>query len=359
MKIHLIGDSIVKEYGSESENFIGGWGEHLQYYFKENEVQVFDYAIGGRSTRSFLNEGRFFNKEILSLQDKPIGLGPAFDQINKGDFVFIEFGHNDDDSKINDLKIERLVPLGEPDESGIYPTVVPNEKMLTKDSDAVQYGGIYFSYECGATYKGFLKLYVDSVRKKGAIPILVTPVARQFYENGKIQAIPGHHGGTDRFGEYTYVRAMEQLANEEQVILIDLFHKTKSMFEMLGETDSLFLQSIKDSNEKVIGDAGCGAPAKWVEEYDQYMEQQNFERFDLTHQNRYGSYLVTAHVVEEMFALLEKDAFSLSIPVEEKDAFQALGQLIQTICSKTVLAPAKLSGRLPEIKHIFQYVKLP
>ena len=60
MQIHVLGDSIVTAYGSDENNFIGGWGDHLDSFFKK-EVPVLVYAEGGRSSRSFLNEGRFMN----------------------------------------------------------------------------------------------------------------------------------------------------------------------------------------------------------------------------------------------------------------------------------------------------------
>ena len=47
MRIHVLGDSIVTAYGSDENNFIGGWGDHLNSFFK-NEVPVFVYAEGGR-----------------------------------------------------------------------------------------------------------------------------------------------------------------------------------------------------------------------------------------------------------------------------------------------------------------------
>ena len=50
MQIHVLGDSIVTAYGSDENNFIGGWGDHLNSFFK-NEVPVFVYAEGGRSSR--------------------------------------------------------------------------------------------------------------------------------------------------------------------------------------------------------------------------------------------------------------------------------------------------------------------
>ena len=54
--IHLIGDSLVTAYGSDEENILGGWGDHLGCFYDEKKVIVRDYAQEGRSTRSVLNE---------------------------------------------------------------------------------------------------------------------------------------------------------------------------------------------------------------------------------------------------------------------------------------------------------------
>lgn len=181
MQIHVLGDSIVTAYGSDENNFIGGWGDHLNSFFK-NEVPVFVYAEGGRSSRSFLNEGRFINYGIFSKDKFPYGMGPAYDRICPGDYVLMQFCHNDDESKGYGTYVDRLTPLGIPDGHGIYPTVVPDEQMkvstgeippeyvtllrkngMTEQEIAVyerkyreliaQYGEKYWSYDCGATYK--------------------------------------------------------------------------------------------------------------------------------------------------------------------------------------------------------------
>ena len=79
-----------------------------------------------------------------------------------------------------------------------------------------QYGEKYWSYDCGATYKGYLKFYIDKIRARGAVPVLVTPPPRQYYKNGKIAAVAGQHGGEDAFGAFPYVRAIRQLGRQEK-----------------------------------------------------------------------------------------------------------------------------------------------
>ena len=56
-------------------------------------------------------------------------MGPAYDRICPGDYVLMQFCHNDDESKGYGTYVDRLTPLGIPDGHGIYPTVVPDEQM--------------------------------------------------------------------------------------------------------------------------------------------------------------------------------------------------------------------------------------
>ena len=110
MNVYLAGDSIVQDY--TDEEFIAGWGQYLPYYIASGN-NVINYAKGGRSSRLFINEGRF--DEL----DRHIG---------KGDYLLIEFCHNDDASKGYKTMFNRLVELGEPDEDGRYP-VIPGERV--------------------------------------------------------------------------------------------------------------------------------------------------------------------------------------------------------------------------------------
>ena len=160
-----------------------------------------------------------------------------------------------------------------------------------------QYGEKYWSYDCGATYKGYLKFYIDKIRKRGAAPVLLTPPPRGVFKNGKIVAVAGQHGGEDAFGAFPYVRAIRQLGRQENVIVLDLFQRSLELLERLGETTAKSLQSIKDKEGVTIGEARYGRPEKWVEDYDIYWEKGDFT-VDKTHQNRLGSYLYAAIIAD-------------------------------------------------------------
>ena len=227
--IHALGDSLVTAYGDDESNFIGGWGDHLWSFFDPDYVHVNVYAQGGRSSRSFLNEGRFVDNGNFTESDFPYNMGPAYNRIKAGDYVLMQFGHNDDNTKEKFTYVDRMTPLGIPDENGIYPTVVPDDSMKVLADDVPQeyagllrveghseetiaeyvkkyeavvasYGEKYWPYNCKATYKGYLKYYIDKVRELGATPVIVTSAARQYFKEGRIIAVPV---------SYTHLRAHE------------------------------------------------------------------------------------------------------------------------------------------------------
>ncbi len=286
LNIFLLGDSIVTAYGKDEENFIGGWGDHLGCWF-DADVKVISCAEGGKSTRSYLNDGRFVDTGRFTKDMFPYGIGPCYDLIGRGDYVLIEFCHNDDDSARLEKRELRHTPLGEPDENGIYPSIMPEGKPP-------------YSFDCGATYKGFLKYYIKKIREKGAYPALVTPVPRGYFKNGKIASVPGNHGGCDKFGEYAYVRAMRQVGREEDVPVIELFEKALKFINDTGEEKFKYLQSVKDSGGKTIGEARLGRPMSWNRDYDRVIENKEYADIDNTHQNRYGSYVYAGFIAREI-----------------------------------------------------------
>jgi lysophospholipase L1-like esterase len=164
--IFLLGDSTVCDQPSEP---YASWGQMLTRFFGDR-VAIANNAESGESLRSSLGAKRL--DKVLSLM-KP------------GDYLLIQYGHNDEKEK------------GE----GV---------------------GAF------TTFKASLKLFVDGARKKGGIPILITPVQRRTFDaNGKI---------TNSHGDYP--DAVRQAAKEENVPLIDLNALSKDLYEALGKEDS-------------------------------------------------------------------------------------------------------------------------
>lgn len=167
-RVFLAGDSTVQSYREEADRPLAGWGQKIGDYFNEN-VQFFNHAMGGRSSKSFISEGRL---EVI------------LQQLQAGDYLFIQFAHNDE-----------------------------------KSEDERRYTEPYTSYqEC-------LRVYVNEARNRGAIPVLISPVERmKFNEAGRIDRSHGE-----------YPAAMEQLAQEMDVLYIDLHRKSIRLFQQMGE----------------------------------------------------------------------------------------------------------------------------
>ena len=154
-----------------------GWGEMLQQHFDAKKVVVDDRAQNGRSTKTFISEGRW--QAIV-------------DAVNPGDFVFVEFGHNDESKD----KGERYTP---PDDFR----------------------------------KNLVRFVADVRAKKGNI-VLMTPVARRkFDKDGKL---------VNTHGEYPDI--VRGVAKQERVPLIDMLQKTQDLLTHYGPegSRSLFLQ---------------------------------------------------------------------------------------------------------------------
>ncbi|WP_214628275.1 rhamnogalacturonan acetylesterase [Paenibacillus agaridevorans] len=172
--LFLAGDSTVTdtELGGLPQS---GWGQMLSYCFR-HDVAIANHARGGRSSKSFISEGRL---DVIA------------ELIKEGDYLFIQFGHNDQKT---------------------------DEERHTDPR---------------TTYPEYLMKYVETARSKNAIPVLITSVhRRRFDERGR---------QLDTHGEY--LDAVRELAAAEGVALIDLAEKSKALFEELGPegTKSVFL----------------------------------------------------------------------------------------------------------------------
>lgn len=299
MDICLAGDSIVQNY--TKDEFIAGWGQYLPNFFLP-AVNVKNFAKGGRSSRLFINEGRFDN---------------LYEHVNKGNYVFIEFCHNDDASKEYKTMFNRLVELGEPDENGRYP-IIPGERMpkdylpkeylnaLYADASITDKQAVidsiynmfaqypkekYYAYSKNGekgSFKWFLKQFIDSAREKEAVPVLITAPARTVFDNmGHIMDGPGLHGGNS----FCYIRAVRQLAEETNTPLIDLFEYSRALYENIGPNKIHYITSIKIGNNK----------GKWTDDFDTEVEKPQTVS-ENTHFNKYGAFLMAKGLVENIKA---------------------------------------------------------
>ena len=303
--IFLAGDSTVQSYADTQ--YIAGWGQYLGL-FLDSEVKVVNAARGGRSSRSFINEDRLFKNTDGKKYSFTENGGKSIEEtIAEGDYLFIQFGHNDDSSKVDaSYMYDRMVPLGEPDTNGIYPVTAPEcqrattylpDAFLSIASDSqknsalneiAKYGDEYYAYGDG-TYKWYLKQYIDLAREKGAIPVLLTPVARvSFNADGTLKSGAGLHGE-----DFAYVKAVRQLAEEENCLLIDNFDYTKRTLEKATKDFSDFLMAI------VPNQINNGP---WPTGYDNAYKNNGagYEKMEGTHYNKYGAFLTAAYVADSI-----------------------------------------------------------
>lgn len=187
LTVHTIGDSTMADY-VENTTRTRGWGEMLQEFFS-SDVKVVNYARGGRSSRSFCEEG---------LWDK------VKSNLKPGDYVFIQFAHNDEKEQGKDGA----------DGRGTAPWT---------------------------TYKSYLEKYADETKALGGKPVFITPIIRRYFtKEGTISAKGCHDLGTvPDDSTLNYVRVMKHVARNKQVPLIDITALTRNFAEQLGETTTV------------------------------------------------------------------------------------------------------------------------
>lgn len=175
--VWLAGDSTMAAKAADKRPETG-WGETLAECFAPSRVRIANHAMNGRSTRSFVAEGRW---------------AAIVDSLRAGDYVFIQFGHNDE--KVNT-------------DRGATPEV----------------------------YAANLARFVDEVRARNATPVLLTPVTRRSFTDGKL---------VDSHGRYP--DAVRATAAEKRVALIDMHRTSMQLVERLGDDSSRALWLHLDS----------------------------------------------------------------------------------------------------------------
>jgi lysophospholipase L1-like esterase len=148
--LHIVGDSTVRIGGAVKG--LVGWGERIRPYFDLKKINVVNQAIGGRSARTYFTEGRWARVES---------------ELKPGDFVVIQFGHNDG-GRIGDPRNKHRA-----DGKGIGPETVP-DKMPDGTIEQVHTFGWYMAH------------FVTTARAKGATVILCAPIPhKQRWERGR------------------------------------------------------------------------------------------------------------------------------------------------------------------------------
>jgi rhamnogalacturonan acetylesterase len=151
--LYIIGDSTVKNGSGKGADDMWGWGSLIHEAFDTARVHIENHAIGGRSSRTFMTEGRW-DKILKTLK--------------KGDYVLMQFGHNDGGA-VNDSTRARGSIRGVGEETQEI------DNILTKKHETVHSFGWY------------MRKYITDTKAAGATPIVCSLVPRNNWKDGKVQ----------------------------------------------------------------------------------------------------------------------------------------------------------------------------
>lgn len=188
-RLVLIGDSTVKNGQGRGDGGLWGWGQVIGNHFDLSRIDVENHAIGGRSSRTFLTEGRW---------DK------ALERLRPGDFLIMQFGHNDGGERFKgDRPRASLKGNGDNTEDGVV-------EMTGKEETVRSYGW-------------YLRKYISDAKAKGATVIVCSLVPRDRWENGKVIRSDKDYGKWAR-----------EAAEQGGAIFIDLNDIVAKRYEEIG-----------------------------------------------------------------------------------------------------------------------------
>jgi lysophospholipase L1-like esterase len=199
-KLHtllLIGDSTVRNGRGDGAGGQWGWGDELFPYFDPTKINLVNRAVGGLSSRTFMTQGHW--ERALSL-------------LKPGDFVVMQFGHNDD-GPLNDTTRARGTIKGCGDETQEI------DNLLTRKHEVVH------------SYGWYLRHFIREAKAKGVTPIVCSPVPRKVWKDGKISR------STDNYAGWA-----EKVAAEEGVAFIPLNERVAQRYDAMGpeKVDAMF-----------------------------------------------------------------------------------------------------------------------
>ncbi|RKD92609.1 rhamnogalacturonan acetylesterase [Mangrovibacterium diazotrophicum] len=188
--LYIIGDSTVKNGRGDGARGLWGWGDPIQQYFDTTKIDIENHALGGTSSRSFRSKGLW--DEVLR-------------KIQPGDYVLMQFGHNDN-GPINDTIRARGTFKGIGEETEEI------DNMLTGEHEIVH------------SYGWYMRQYIIEAKQKGAVPVVVAPIPRNDWKDGKIIR------NDDSYGKWA-----KEVAELEEVPFINLNEKMAAVLDTIGQ----------------------------------------------------------------------------------------------------------------------------
>ncbi len=186
MILFVVGDSTA----NNNANGAQGWGDPFIGYFDAKKINVLNRARGGRSSRTFITEG---------LWDKVLS------EMKRGDFVLIQFGHNDAGATNDASRARGSLP-------GTGEETQEIDNVLTKKHEVVH------------TYGWYMRKMIADTKAKGAMPIVMSLTVRNIWKDGRVER------GSGKFGLWA-----AEIAKSQNVTFIDLTTLIANKYEELGE----------------------------------------------------------------------------------------------------------------------------
>ena len=202
-KVHTIGDSTMSNY-KPAATPKRGWGMYLQAFFNADSVEVNNRGKSGASTRTFYETAN---------------LWPSVkQQMSAGDYLIIQFAHNDEKCKGEDVYVQ-------------------NAKLRAEGKDTLT---DMRGTEPNTTYKQYLRTFISEAREMGVTPILMSPICRAYFKEGVINS-EGRHDLTQITNDKlpitnkNYVRCMREVAEEMNVPFLDMTARSQAQYETMGQ----------------------------------------------------------------------------------------------------------------------------
>lgn len=192
--LYIIGDSTVRNQDSTGQR---GWGSHIFKYLDTAKISVSNQAMAGRSTRTFIKEGRW-DRVMSSL--KP------------GDYIMMQFGHNEGSRPDTNRQGYR----------GVLRGIGEDSVVLTWPNNTV---------EVVHTYGWYIRKFIRDAKSKGATPIVLSMIPRNQFREGKVVR-----------AENDYGKWAKEAAQQEGAYFIDLNTITADKYDKIGpdETKKFF-----------------------------------------------------------------------------------------------------------------------
>jgi lysophospholipase L1-like esterase len=188
--LFMIGDSTVKNGKGNGAGGLWGWGDFIGQFLDTTKINVENHALGGTSSRTFQDKGLW---------------NAVLNKLKKGDYVLIQFGHNDDGPINDSLRARGTI-------KGIGNETQEIDNILTKKHEIVH------------SYGWYIQKVIREAKSKGAIPIVCSPIPRNDWKDGKVPR-----------NDASYGLWAKQIAEKEKVTFINLNEKMALEMEKSGE----------------------------------------------------------------------------------------------------------------------------